>query len=147
MRALLRNPSKPGHLKPWLEHPHLSVVSGDLFSADALALGLQDVSQVFHLAGMLTANDPQALYRTNAQGTECLAQSLSLELEARKMRSSSVPFERMVYVSSLAAGGPVHDPIERTEAQADAPVSEYGKSKREGELGLRQYFKRLPTTI
>lgn len=147
VRALVRNPNKPGHLKGMLTNPRLELVEGDLFSTDALARALIDVSHVFHIAGAIVANDSSDLYRTNRDGTLSIGTAVALELENRKKRGSTIPFERLVYVSSLAAGGPMQSPEERTEVLQDEPVSEYGKSKRAGEEVLRPYFKSIPITI
>jgi len=93
---------------------------------------------VFHLAGCVNALSRAALMETNGHATARLADACA-----------ALPAPpRFVFVSSLAAAGPPpHGRPQRDETDAAAPVSNYGRSKRAGEIALEQLADRLPVTI
>ena len=55
--------------------------------------------------------------------------------------------KRFVYVSSLAAAGPCKNGVAVTEDCSPCPVSDYGRSKLEGEKAVLQYRDLIPVTI
>jgi len=89
----------------------------------------EGVTHVFHLAARTRAPDAAAFHAANVQYT---AQLLAGARAQRQM-------PHVVFVSSLAAGGGAAGPTRpRTEADADAPVGVYGRSKHAAEQLVRQ---------
>jgi nucleoside-diphosphate-sugar epimerase len=96
------------------------------------------VEWIFHLAGLIRAVRPRDYASVNATGTERL-------LDACLRANPKVA--RFVLVSSLAAAGPSPNGRPRTEADPEAPISDYGRSKRAGELAAVAYADRFPITV
>ncbi len=121
-----------------LRRPGVVRIDGTLADPDSYREAVAGCDAVFHLAGVVSAARPAAMLRTNGGGTRRLADTCA-----------ALPTPpRLVYVSSLAAAGP--PPAERAfrdEADPPAPVSVYGRSKRDGELALERRAGRLPVTI
>ena len=108
----------------------------DFARPDSIVAGLGNADVVFHLAGVTRSLDSRELYRVNQDATAILLDACG--------RLERPP--RVVLMSSLAAAGPfVGRP--RVEADPSEPVSEYGRSKRGGELVAESYCKRLPITV
>ncbi len=114
------------------------VVSGDLGDLSSLKQAVAGVDRVFHLAGLVTAIDTADFYRCNTQGTKNLIEAIG---------AVNPNLERFVFVSSLAAGGPMKLRQERVEGDTDAPVSEYGKSKKAAEVEVLKWVDRVSTAI
>ena len=138
VRCLVRNRQK------WLGPLDITPVRGDLTDVEALWKGLQDVNEVYHIAGITRAEDWDTFYQTNVQGT------LNL-LGAVKQVASSV--DRVLITSSLAAVGRGTTGI-ATEDDPLEPVSRYGRSKAKMEEALRSthqmhtsYWEELPLTV
>lgn len=114
--ALVRDPSR----RKWLEGLEIGVLRGDLGTIPTLP---PDIDTVFHLAGATKASKPADYYTVNQKGTASLFEALA----AAGIRA------RVVVLSSLAAAGPA--PADRPNRESDPPrpISEYGKSKLEGE--------------
>ena len=95
-------------------------------------------SYVIHAAGATKAKNTETYNLINADYTLRLAQAAI---------TADVPLKRFVFMSSLAALGPVdynHNPI--TEMSEPKPVTSYGKSKLLAEKYLAD-LKELPLTI
>ena len=86
----------------------------------------KDIELVFHFAGSVFGRTRSELFRTNLQITENLYRALK--------RS---PVRRFVFLSSLAAVGPVSRDETITESTAPKPISDYGRSKLAAELRLK----------
>ncbi|HUU46853.1 MAG TPA: NAD-dependent epimerase/dehydratase family protein [Acidobacteriota bacterium] len=110
-------------------------VGGDLDDRDALRAGCDGADWVAHVAGRVKAPDRQAFFHANETGTRNLLESA---IEAAPQ------LERFVYVSSLAAGGPVYDGQPRSESDPDHPITDYGESKLAGEKVAMSYADRFP---
>jgi nucleoside-diphosphate-sugar epimerase len=106
-------------------------VEGDITDFDSLKKAVVGVDLVYHLAGILAAKDEAEFNLFNAKGTENLARAV-----AEANREGSAKIARVVYVSSLAAGGPSPGTEARNERDTDRPVSAYGRSKKAGEDAL-----------
>ncbi|MBZ0264083.1 NAD-dependent epimerase/dehydratase family protein, partial [bacterium] len=122
----------------WLERKPVEYVYADLDDRTALRNVVEGVDAVIHNAGVVRADGKYHYYRYNSDGTRNL---LDAVLKA------APHIERFVYVSSLAAGGPVKDNKPRTEEDRDAPITAYGHSKLVAESHLRHFMDRLPISI
>ncbi len=92
--------------------------------AAAMASACQGADVVYHLAGLTRARTLEDFLRVNAEGAR---QAAHASRDARAF---------FVLVSSQAAAGPGTVAQVRTEEHAPAPVSDYGRSKLEGERAL-----------
>jgi nucleoside-diphosphate-sugar epimerase len=105
----------------------VEVVRGDLVGGAGIDLALRDVDTVLHLAGVTKALSVAEYFSGNVRATENLARAIA---------AAGRPI-RMVHVSSLAAVGPGPDAAPVTEDTEPRPISNYGKSKLEGERVVR----------
>lgn len=128
--ALVRDPNA---LKG-LQGLSVRVLAGDLDSIPELP---RDLDFVFHLAALTKARKPEAYYSVNHLGTASVLRALA----SQGLRPL------VVYVSSLAAGGPAVGGRPRREDEPAAPVSPYGKSKLLGEEEILKYRDRFPVLI
>jgi len=120
-----------------LEQLGVSFAVGDINSVDSLAAPIANVDIVFHLAAMLKAPWRPDFLTTNADGARNVAAACA--------RAATPP--TLVAVSSIAAAGPSEHGRPRTESIEPRPVSKYGRSKLGGELAVRQYAYKVPSTI
>jgi len=93
---------------------------------------------VYHVAGATKALDLDGFVRANAVVTE--------ELCAACVGAARPP-RRFVLMSSLGAVGPADPGATLTEAQEPRPVTDYGRSKLEGERRALAYRDRLRIAI
>jgi nucleoside-diphosphate-sugar epimerase len=121
--ALVRSPSKASALGPLGVH----VVSGDLDDPDSLARAVEGQDVVFHVAGLVAARDEETFLRINRDATASLAAA------AARARVG-----RLVYVSSMAAGGPAPKGHPLTGTEPPRPVTAYGRSKLAGERAVTE---------
>lgn len=119
----------------------LEFVYPDYESKEALTqlLTERQYSYIIHAAGVTRAKNDQAYNHINADYSLMLAEAALL---------AAIPLKRFVFLSSLAAIGPVsydaNGPInEQTQAE---PITSYGKSKLLAEKYLNQ-LEKLPLTI
>jgi dihydroflavonol-4-reductase len=127
--ALVRSRRKAEHLT------QLGVrqVPGDLHDRAALIEAVRGQELIFHVAGLVAARDADEFRFANREGTANLIAAIRQAL--RDDRVEEPP--RIVYVSSMAAGGPSlrGQPLQGHEPPA--PVTAYGRSKLEGEAVVR----------
>ena len=126
LRCLVRDPERARRSGL----PAESLVEADLGAADcgdAIRRAARDVAIVVHLAGSLKAYDRAGFDEVNVYGTERLVSAVR----------EAAPAAHFVHVSSLAAAGPSPDGV-GTDLPADrcTTVSQYGESKRRGELSV-----------
>ncbi len=100
------------------------------------ALAESNARVVFHLAGLLRAMRPQDFMRVNAGGVDVIAAACAEQADSPVL----------VLVSSMAAAGPSGG-ASKTEGEAPAPVSDYGRSKLAGEHAAARYAGAVPITI
>jgi nucleoside-diphosphate-sugar epimerase len=128
--ALVRSKRKASALAPGVE-----VLEGDLslFADPGLVLPPCDV--VVHLAGVVAADRPDEYEAINFGAVKDLVACLS--------RQSWTP-RRMLFASSLAAGGPTERAKPLTESDPPRPVDPYGDAKARAEAVVRE--APFPTT-
>ncbi len=133
VRCLVRSTSSIRHLR----QPGIALCTANLCTGEGLETAVSGCDAVFHAAGLTRALRVADLMQVNATGTWHVARACSRQLEPPVM----------VLVSSLAAAGPSRNGRVRTEADRPAPVSNYGRSKRAGELAAAAWAAQVPLTI
>jgi nucleoside-diphosphate-sugar epimerase len=121
--ALVRDPAKGAGLAA----RGVRLVQGDLRDLRALREGTADAEVVYHLAALTGAVKEAEFLQANRDGTANVVNACS-QAPARP---------RLVYVSSMAAGGPSRRGVPKRDASDDRPVTMYGRSKLAGEQVLR----------
>ena len=116
VRCTVRSTSK----LRWLTGKPVETVRADLLDAASLAGAADGADVVFHIAGVLTGENYAEYRRGNVEATINLL-------------GASAKAKRFVYVSSITACGPSPDGEPLTEDRPCAPISLYGRSKREAE--------------
>ena len=104
------------------------VAPGSLDDAGSLQRAVRGVECVYHVAGLTAAGSEREFLGVNEGGTRRL-------LEA--VRAAAPGLARFVYVSSIAAVGPVARGQRLTEESLCRPVTPYGRSKLAGEAVVR----------
>lgn len=133
VRATVRKSSKVERL----EELGVGLVPCDL-ACDGLPLdALQGTTAIFHLAGLTTSANLSRLRAINAEGTRRLAESIR----------ASGQHPTVVHVSSIAASGPAAKGQIRTADDAPHPISNYGRSKLEGEQAIAAIADQMPVSI
>lgn len=134
LRLLVRNLAKAKEIAV----AGVELFQGDLETPACFPAALHDVDAVIHLAGLVAAWRRADLDRINAQATYRLARA------AADFRGGP---PRFLYVSSQAAMGPNPPGRTRIESDLPSPASEYGRSKRNGEIAIEDIGPSLPWTI
>ena len=133
VRALVRSTSI---VEPLVELG-VELVRGELLCADDLVRAIDGCDVVYHLAGSITALRGEDQMRINREGAAAIARACAAQPKPPVL----------VMVSSVAAAGPARQGRLRTEADRPAPLSNYGRSKRAGELAVAPYSGRVPITV
>lgn len=95
------------------------------------ALEAGQYQYIIHAAGVTRAGSQSAYNTVNADYTDCLAKAV------QEMKH---PVKKLIYISSLAAVGPLQQPDDLISEQTPpAPVTMYGKSKLLAEEQLSHY--------
>lgn len=125
LRALTRASSR----RDKLEQYGIDAVPGALEDVDSVRRAVEGADVVVHMAAALRAANEAEFARVNQQGTEAVVEAI------RRARRRP---RRLVYLSSLAAVGPVRDgrPIRHTDEPA--PLTAYGRTKLAGERICRR---------
>jgi len=122
----------------WIENLDIRLVTGDCTNINSLRNVVDEFDYIFHLAGLTKSCSEDHFFFVNAQGTENLI----------KVVSERTPkLKRFIYLSSLSAAGPSKNGIPLQEDSIPSPVSNYGRSKLEGEKAVLKYNSVLPITI
>jgi nucleoside-diphosphate-sugar epimerase len=107
---------------------HLDVRTGSIGDPPSLDAAMRDATHVIHCAGCTKALHVSEFYDVNQAGTRNI-------VDAVNRRQGGI--QRLVHISSLAAGGPALRDRPAREGDAPNPVSEYGRSKLAGEQEVR----------
>jgi len=126
VRCLLRATSPRGGASRHLPSQNAEAILGDLVSGAGLGAALDGAGIVFHLAGVTKALHKSDYYQGNVKATENLLQAMS------------GGDATLIHVSSLAAMGPSPDAVPLLEDADPRPLTQYGKSKLQGELAVRR---------
>ena len=121
--ALVGTPAKAAGLA----ERGVRLVQGDLRDLRALREGAAEADVLYHVAALTGAVNEEEFLTANREGT---ANALNAAIAAPKR-------PRLVYVSSMAAGGPSRRGVPKRDPSDDHPVTMYGRSKLAGERMLR----------
>ncbi len=121
----------------WLREKPVTLLEGDLNSSGVLRDGASGVDAVFHLAGVTAARSRDEYIEVNTEG--------SLNAARAALEAPSPP-GLFLYMSSLAAVGPGRADELIVETRVPEPVTDYGRSKLEGERRLGA-LESLPLVI
>jgi nucleoside-diphosphate-sugar epimerase len=135
--ASIRCLVRPNSSAAALEKLDLEIVRGELNDAPTVQRALNGVGTVFHVAGAIAERKRGDLHSVNGELTGAFAQTCS------SMESPPT----FVLVSSLAAAGPTRRGNMRQASDAPRPVSQYGRSKLEGEKRVTALADRMPITV
>jgi nucleoside-diphosphate-sugar epimerase len=141
VRAIVR----PTSNLRWLEGKPVERVVADLHDPPSLRRAVEGTTAVLHFGADLKAASARAFLRSNADGTQALAEAFAAEAPTDGKGL-------FLYCSSTAAGGPAPREDRRPfphirEDDPPRPVSAYGVSKLEGERRLRALNGRARVVI
>jgi nucleoside-diphosphate-sugar epimerase len=122
----------------WIKNLPIRFEYGDVTNFDSLIDAVKTKDYIFHCGGIVRARTESDFLRVNYSGSKNL-------LEVCKQHNPNL--KRFVYVSSQAAAGPSVDGIPITETIPPNPISNYGRSKLQGEEITREYSQHFSTTI
>ena len=125
VRCLVRDRSR----LRWLQGKPVSIVEGDLDSESVIQEAASGTDAVFHLAGVTAAGSWKVYREINARGCRSVAEAVL---------SAPHPPDVFIYMSSLAAMGPGRFDELVVENRVPHPVTDYGRSKLEGERILSE---------
>jgi nucleoside-diphosphate-sugar epimerase len=112
------------------------LVTGDVCQYDSLPAAVADVDVVYHLAGRTKEINYAAYSRVNEAGVRNVVDVCA--------KRTSPPV--VILASSLSAAGAMKDERLRVETDPPSPASDYGKSKRAGELAAEERAADVPIT-
>ncbi len=116
----------------------IEIVRGDLLDSTSIGDAVRDVDAVVHAAAAILERDEEQVRRVNVDGTSTL-------LDAVRRRGSGV--RRLVFTSSIAAGGFGTSQHPLREDMIPRPATTYGRTKLEAEELVREHARRFPVTI
>lgn len=115
----------------------VEIRTGAVTEPASLGPALEGITDVIHCAGCTRASRTSEFYEHNYSGTHNV-------VEALNARVGQV--QRLVHISSLAVTGPAGASRPAREEDPPRPVSDYGRSKLQAELEVRER-SRAPFTI
>ena len=122
----------------WLFGLNVKYLYADISAKESLKDAVKEVDYVFHVAGLTKAKNREEYLKANYQGTKNLIEVCAQDNPRMK---------RFVYISSQAAVGPGKDMKPLDETAPCNPVTDYGRSKLEGEKVALEYSSKLPVTV
>ena len=121
-----------------LQAKNVQLVYGDLVAPESYRDAIPGCDTVIHLAGLTHAVTRKQMFRINGTAARDLADAC--------VTVDNPP--RLVAISSLAAAGPPANGNKIChETDLPAPMSDYGCSKREGEIEFQKRASRVPITL
>lgn len=95
---------------------------------------------IVHAAALTKSKSEEAMRKVNVGYTDNLMEAAF---------DSEIGVSRFVYVSSLAAIGPIgyNDNVDITEEHPYRPLTMYGRSKRDSEMNIKQKYADMPITV
>ena len=130
--CLVRKTSKTARIEPL----GVRFAHGDVNDPASLPAAVAGRSIVYHVAGC-TRHLHRRELQVNQDGCRNVAEACAAQGNPPVLLS----------ISSLAAAGPSPRDRLRTESDPIGPVSNYGRSKRAGELALERFADRVPITV
>jgi len=118
----------------WLKGLNVEFVYGDCTEKETLYKAVEGADYVYHLAGVVRAVYRETYYRVNFLGTKNLLEVCN---------EINTNMKKFMYLSTQAAVGPIN-PDHKGDCQ---PITDYGKSKLEGEMVVTSFRDRLPVLI
>ncbi|MBN1823254.1 MAG: SDR family NAD(P)-dependent oxidoreductase [Endomicrobiales bacterium] len=122
----------------WLKDLSAEYRYGDITETARIPEFISGADAVVHCAGVLRARRRDAYYRVNCDAVGELA-------KAALQKKDNV--KKIVYISSLAAMGPSSSGTFKKLDERENPISDYGRSKLEGENQLKILEGRIPYNI
>jgi len=122
----------------WIEHLGVNMVYGDIREKNSLYQAVRGMDYIFHLAGVINADEWEIYYQTNYLGTRNLVQVCA---------EVNPELKKFVHVSSISASGPSKKGILKKEEHECAPINNYGRSKLLGERAVKEYLMKIPWVI
>ena len=133
VRCLVRDAQRAKHLEQW----GAELALGQLDDLDSLVQATAGVDIVFHAAGRVLALNGEQFTADNVEGTRNVARACA----------EASPAPVLVFISSLAAGGPSRLGQPRQESDRDSPISAYGESKLAAERAAATLADKIPLSI
>jgi nucleoside-diphosphate-sugar epimerase len=124
--VLLRSTSNRQFIQARLSRIEVRV--GAIHDPASLRAAMRDVTHVIHCAGLTKALTVAGFFEGNQVGTRHVVEAVNQRREA---------IQRLVHISSLAAGGPAVPDLPALEEDPPQPVSAYGQSKLAGETEVK----------
>ncbi len=115
----------------------ITVIRGDLTHPRSFEDSVRDFDRIYHLAAVLTADEPDMFSRVNVDGTIHL-------IEACK--KNGLQLKRFLFASSISAMGPTGK-NQSDENTPCSPINDYGKSKVMAEQYIQSTANPYPWTI
>lgn len=102
----------------------------DYSNTKSLISAISNGDILVHLAAALFCRTKNEFFKANVLTTQNLVKA-----------ANETNIKKIVYISSLAAGGPSPDKTFRNEEMSDNPISYYGKSKLQAEKEIENFKK------
>ena len=122
----------------WLQDLKIDYHYGSLLDAESLKAGVKNADYVLHIGGVTKALSIQDFYAGNVQATKNIMEAI---------KNVNPQIKNIVYVGSEAAVGPSPNGVLLDETCEMHPITDYGISKKQGELAAQEYADELPLTI
>jgi len=132
--ALIRESSR----LRWLKNKPVKLVTGDVRQLESLQMAVEFQDVIFHVAGAILSPNTRGFEQTNHFGSENMMEAIM---------TYNPDVQKVVYVSSLAAGGPTLPERPIKESDDPNPISAYGRTKLAGEEVVLSYADRLNVVV
>lgn len=133
VRCLVRPTSDIDHLRDL----DVEFLTGDVTDPASVAKAVDGVDRVYHVAGVVVALRSRTMMQVNTHGTDIVVKACASQTQPPVL----------VIVSSIAAAGPTTRGRLKTESDPSTPISNYGRSKRGGEVAAERLANKVPITV